>query len=71
MRRNGTEAVQFKYLSKDGEEGYPGTVELRVWYISSKKNDDGVEKTQLEIEYEVELVGDEVEETVVSVTNHR
>ena len=32
---------------------------------------DGVEKTSLEIEYEVELVGDEVEETVVAVTNHR
>jgi aldose 1-epimerase len=30
-----------------------------------------VEKTTLEIEYEVELVGDEVEETVVAVTNHR
>ncbi|KAI5204733.1 aldose 1-epimerase [Aureobasidium subglaciale] len=70
VNRNGTEAVQFKYLSKDGEEGYPGTVELRVWYAASKKNDEGVEKTQLEIEYEVELVGDEVEETVVSVTNH-
>ncbi|KAH0238878.1 aldose 1-epimerase, partial [Aureobasidium melanogenum] len=70
VNRNGTEAVQFKYLSKDGEEGYPGTVELRVWYIASKKNDGGVDKTQLEIEYEVELVGDEVEETLVSVTNH-
>lgn len=71
VNRNGTEAVQFKYLSKDGEEGYPGTVELRVWYIASKKSDGGVEKTQLEIEYEVELVGDEVDETLVSVTNHR
>lgn len=71
VNRNGTEGVLFKYLSKDGEEGYPGTVELRVWYTAGKTKSDGVEKTQLEIEYEVELVGDEVEETAVSVTNHR
>jgi len=71
VNRNGKEAVLFKYLSKDGDEGYPGTVELRVWYISSSVKDGGVEKTQLEIEYEVELVGDEVDETVVAVTNHR
>ena len=61
----------FKYLSKDGEEGFPGTVELRLWYVPSIEKVDGVEKTSLEIEYEVELVGDEVEETGVAVTNHR
>jgi aldose 1-epimerase len=71
VQRNGREAVLFKYLSKDGEEGYPGTVELRTWYIAGLVKDEGVEKTSLEIEYEVELVGDEVEETAVAVTNHR
>ncbi|KAK1084869.1 hypothetical protein LTR33_002415 [Friedmanniomyces endolithicus] len=68
--RGGKEAVMYKYLSKDGEEGYPGTVELRMWYVMGVEKEGGVEKTSLEIEYEVELVGDEVEETVVGVTNH-
>jgi aldose 1-epimerase len=71
VQRNGKEAVQFTYLSKDGEEGYPGTVELKLWYIAGIEKDEGVEKTSLEIEYEVELVGDEVDETAVAVTNHR
>ena len=61
----------FKYLSKDGEEGFPGTVEMRLWYMPSIEKIDGVEKTSLEIEYEAELVGDEVEETVIALTNHR
>lgn len=69
--RNGRQAVFFKYISKDGEEGFPGTVEMRLWYIPSVEKDDGKEKTSLEIEYEAELVGDEVEETAVSLTNHR
>lgn len=71
VSRHGREAVQFKYLSKDGEEGFPGTVELRLWYFAGIDKVDGVDKTSLEIEYEVELVGDEVEETAVGVTNHR
>lgn len=71
VSRNGKEGVAFKYLSKDGDEGFPGTVQLTVWYTAGKVHDAGVEKTELEVEYEVELVGDEVEETVVSVTNHR
>lgn len=67
MNRNAREGVEFRYLSKDGEEGYPGTVEARVWYTA------GIEegKTVLEVEYEAELVGDECEETVVGMTNHR
>lgn len=71
VSRNGREAVAFKYLSKDGEEGFPGTVELRLWYIAYVDKSEGKEKTTLEIEYEAELVGDEVEETAVSLTNHR
>ena len=70
VNRNGKESVMFKYLSKDGEEGFPGTVEMRLWYIASIEKVDGVEKTSLEIEYEVVLVGDEVEETVIALTNH-
>ncbi|KAI5361622.1 Putative aldose 1-/Glucose-6-phosphate 1-epimerase, galactose mutarotase-like domain superfamily [Septoria linicola] len=70
VTRNGRDALEFKYLSKDGEEGFPGTVELRMWYYTTVEQDEGKEKTSLEIEYEVELVGDEVEETIVSVTNH-
>lgn len=65
--RAGKKALEFRYLSRDGEEGYPGTVECRVWYTAGR---DG-EKTALTVEYEVELIGDEVEETVVGVTNHR
>lgn len=71
LLRNGKEAVLFKYLSKDGEEGYPGTLELRVWYSAGTETEGGVEKTTLDIEYEAELVGDEVEETAVGITNHR
>ncbi|EGD86273.1 hypothetical protein H112_07204 [Trichophyton rubrum D6] len=66
VHRKGRESVEFRYTSKHGEEGYPGTVELRVWYIAGQQ--DG--KTELEIEYEVEFIGSECEETVVGVTNH-
>jgi len=54
-------------LSKDGEEGYPGTVEVRVWYVQEKEQGQEV----LHIEYEAELVGDDVAETAVNITNHR
>lgn len=71
VSKDGRDAVMFKYLSKDGEEGYPGTVEMRLWYYPRVTKDGGVEKTSLELEFEAELVGDEVEETAVSLTNHR
>jgi len=71
VSRNGKEALLYTYLSKDGEEGYPGTVDLRLWYVGSVEKHEGVDKISLEIEYEVELIGDEVEETAVGVTNHR
>ncbi|KAL9611828.1 MAG: hypothetical protein Q9167_003555 [Letrouitia subvulpina] len=66
VHRNGKEGVYFKYVSKDGEGGYPGTVECYVWYTASMEEG----KTVLEVEYQVELVGDECGETVVGVTNH-
>lgn len=72
VQRGGRDALLFKYLCKDGEEGYPGTVEVRVWYVASK-DDVGTDcpKTVLTAEYEVEFVGDECEETAVNITNHR
>jgi aldose 1-epimerase len=66
VNRHGKEAVLFTYVSPDGEEGYPGTVELKVWYTAWTED----EKIVLETEYEVELIGSECEETVVNVTNH-
>jgi aldose 1-epimerase len=71
VERGGREAVKFTYLSPDGEEGYPGTIELRVWYTAWEDEEDGVPKVYLEAEYEVEMVGEECEETVVGITNHR
>jgi aldose 1-epimerase len=68
VQRNGHDALLFKYLHRDGEEGYPGTVEVRVWYTASKEDDA---KTVLMAEYEVEFIGNECEETVVNLTNHR
>ncbi|KAK2747311.1 hypothetical protein FQN57_002209 [Myotisia sp. PD_48] len=73
VTRNGKQWMEFKYLSVHGEEGYPGTVELRVWYTVGKEtngDDPSHDKTTLEMEYEVEFVGKECAETVVSVTNH-
>ncbi|KAF2704191.1 galactose mutarotase-like protein [Pleomassaria siparia CBS 279.74] len=70
VARNGKEATLFKYTSKHGEEGYPGTVKVKVWYAQEKEQDAGVEKEVLHIEFEAELVGDEVEETAINVTNH-
>lgn len=69
--RNGKSATLFKYISKDGEEGYPGTVEVRVWYVQEKLEKDGVQQEVLNIEFEAELVGDEVPATAVNITNHR
>jgi galactose mutarotase-like enzyme len=71
VERNGKEAIFFKYVSVDGEEGYPGTVEFRVWYVQETESVDGTQQEVLNIEYEAELVGDEVDETAISVTNHR
>jgi len=49
-----------------------GNVELRVWYTASEEEDDGKKITVLDVEYEVEMIGDEdPDETVVAVTNHR
>lgn len=52
-------AVQFYYMSKDGEEGYPGNFEVRVKYIVTKDNN-------LVIEYK----GISDKDTIVNLTNH-
>lgn len=62
------ETIEFSYVSEDGEEGFPGTVECRVLY--KERSEEG--RTVLEVDYEVELIGDDgCEETIVSLTNHR
>lgn len=71
LNRNGKETVQFTYISPDQEEGYPGTVELRVWYSTSEQVEDGRNKMVLDLEYEAELTGDECNETAINITNHR
>ncbi|KZF18879.1 aldose 1-epimerase [Xylona heveae TC161] len=70
--KDGKESVRFKYTSKDGEEGYPGTVDFSVSYTGSIEKHGDIEKTVLEIEYEARLSDSEepIEETAINVTNH-
>jgi aldose 1-epimerase len=67
------EQYTFCLVSGDGDEGYPGTVEVQVFYTTgTRKNDLGKTVQVLLIEYEARLVDDgtDVEETVVNITNH-
>ncbi|KAB8293080.1 hypothetical protein EYC80_007439 [Monilinia laxa] len=68
----GGESVEFRLRDEDGEEGYPGTLDVSVVYTTGKQKVGGKEVRVLGIEYEVKLVdgGKGVEETVVNVTNH-
>lgn len=66
----GGESVRFDLTSEDGEEGYPGTVEVSVIYTTGTVLEDGKEANVLGIEYEAKLVGGEDEETVINITNH-
>jgi len=43
-----------------------------VWYTAYEEaREAGSPKFVLETEYEVELIGSEVDETVINITNHR
>ena len=39
LARDGEQGVRFSYLSKDGEEGYPGNLEVKVTYWLNDKNE--------------------------------
>ncbi|KAK3306013.1 galactose mutarotase-like domain-containing protein [Chaetomium strumarium] len=65
----GGESVKFTLTSEDGDEGFPGTVEVRVVYTVGKQVQGGKEVIVLGMEYEAELVGG-VDETVINMTNH-
>ncbi len=43
----GSSSITLKYTSKDGEEGYPGTVELTVIYTLTKKNELSINYTAI------------------------
>lgn len=55
----GAEAVQFSYRSPDGEEGYPGNLDIQVTYILTNTN-------ELQIEYRATTD----KPTPLNLTNH-
>jgi len=55
----GEEALELSYYSKDGEEGFPGNLQIKLTYTLSNKN-------ELEIEY----VAQTDATTVLNLTNH-
>lgn len=65
----GGESVKFELTSEDGDEGYPGTVDVSVVYTAGTQTIGGKEARVLGIEYEARLVGG-AESTVVNITNH-
>lgn len=65
----GGESVEFTLVSEDGDEGFPGKVEVKVVYTSGTvTNEAGKEVLVLGIDYEAKLV--EGEETAINMTNH-
>ena len=59
IKKDGRETLQLSYLSKDGEENYPGNLDVKVLYSLSEDN-------ELIIEYHA--VSDK--DTVVNLSNH-
>ncbi|ATY63094.1 aldose-1-epimerase, putative [Cordyceps militaris CM01] len=65
----GGESIQFTLTSEDGDEGFPGALDVKVVYTAGTQPLDGKEATVLGIEYEAQLVGG-ADETVINMTNH-
>jgi aldose 1-epimerase len=66
----GGESVKFTLKSHDGEEGFPGDLEISVVYTAGTQlTPDGKEVNVLAMDYEAELVGG-ADETVINMTNH-
>jgi aldose 1-epimerase len=67
----GGESVQFTLVSEDGDEGFPGTVEVSVIYTTGTQRgaEGGKDVIVLGIEYEAKLVSG-AEETAINMTNH-
>ena len=59
VRRPGAIGVQFTYLSKDGEEGYPGNLNVTAVYTLSERN-----------EYKAEFTATTDKPTIVNLANH-
>ncbi|MFZ3588984.1 aldose epimerase family protein [Bacillus sp. DJP31] len=56
---NDSVSIEFSYLSKDGEEGYPGNLQMKVTYTLTNNN-------ELFITYK----GESDQKTLLNVTNH-
>lgn len=66
----GAESQEFTMHSPDGDEGFPGALDVRVKYTTAMNDlGRGILATVLVIDYEAEIV-DDTEETAISMTNH-
>ena len=59
LTQNEEEAVEMNYLSKDGEEGFPGNLSVKVTYTLTNEN-----------EIKVEFLANTDAKTVINLTNH-
>ena len=55
--------LRLTYTSPDGEEGYPGTLQVTVTYLLTPKN-------EIRMDYRAELEPGEGLDTIVNLTNH-
>lgn len=65
----GGESVEFTLTDRDGEEGFPGTVEGKIIYTTGTQKKDGKDVVVLGIEYEATLT-EGADETAINLTNH-